>query len=149
VKRPLVLVINGPNLDTLGTRQPEIYGTTTLTEIESMLEQRAEELDLAVEFYQSSSEAELVERLGSAPGRAAAIIMNPAAFTHYSYALRDAVEATGLPLYEVHLSNIYAREVYRRHSVISPVAAGVVCGLGPAGYVAALEAAARAAKGST
>ena len=144
---PLVLVVNGPKLNTLGKRQPEIYGSTTLAEIEETLRKRAAELEIEVEFFQSDLLEELIEALKSARGRASAIVLNPAAFTHYALALRDAVEETGLPLYEVHLSNIYARESFRRHSVISPVAAGVVCGLGPAGYVAALEAAARQLKG--
>ncbi|MCA1834175.1 MAG: type II 3-dehydroquinate dehydratase [Actinomycetota bacterium] len=145
---PLVLIVNGPKLNTLGTREPEIYGTTTLAQIEEMLRKRAAELDLDLEFFQSDVLDELIRAIRGARERAAAIVMNPAAFTHYALALRDAVEEAGVPLYEVHLSNIYARETFRRHSVISPVAAGVVCGLGPAGYVAALEAAARKLKGN-
>lgn len=148
MKRDLILVLNGPNLDKLGTRQPEIYGTTTLPEIEQMIRRRASELDVEVAFLQSNLEADLIEALRGARRRASAIVMNPAAFTHYSLALRDAVEASGLPVYEVHLSNIYARETFRRHSVISPVAAGVVCGLGPQGYLVALEAAVRSMKGT-
>jgi len=146
-RRPVVLVLNGPNLDQLGSRQPEIYGRTTLAQVRRSLEKRAAELKLGLEFMQSNAEAELVEALHAARGRAAAVIMNPGAFTHYSYALRDAVETSEVPLYEVHLTNIYAREEFRRHSVISPVAAGVVCGLGPDGYLAALDAAARVIKG--
>ena len=146
-RRPVVLVLNGPNLDLLGSRQPEIYGRTTLAQIRRAMEKRAGELKLGLEFVQSNAESDLIEVLHAARGRAAAVIMNPGAFTHYSYALRDAAEATELPLYEVHISNIYAREEFRRHSVISPVAAGVVCGLGPDGYLAALEAAARGIKG--
>jgi 3-dehydroquinate dehydratase-2 len=146
-RRPLVLVLSGPNLNLLGTRQPEIYGTTTLAQIKKSVEKRATELKVDVEFVQSNAEADLVGALQSARGRAAAVVMNPGAFTHYSYALRDAVEASELPLVEVHLSNIYAREEFRRHSVISPVARGVVCGLGAEGYIVGLEAAVRAARG--
>jgi 3-dehydroquinate dehydratase-2 len=140
-------VLNGPNLDLLGNRQPEIYGRTTLAQIRRSMEKRAIELKVAVEFLQSNDEAELIEALHAARGRAAAVILNPGAFTHYSYALRDAAEAVELPLYEVHISNIYAREEFRRHSVISPAATGVVAGLGPDGYVVALDAAARGIKG--
>ncbi len=146
-RRPLVLVLNGPNLNLLGTRQPEVYGTTTLAQIRKTVEKRAAELKVDVEFVQSNAESGLVDALHAARGRASAVVMNPGAFTHYSYALRDAVEATELPLVEVHLSNIYAREEFRRYSVISPVARGVVCGLGADGYVVGLEAAVRAAKG--
>lgn len=145
-RRPLVVVLNGPNLNLLGTRQPEIYGTTTLPQIHRRLTKRAAELKADVEFLQSNSEAELVDALHNARGRASAVVFNPGAFTHYSYALRDAVETSELPLIEVHLSNIFAREEFRRQSVISPVARGVVCGLGAEGYVVALEAALRAAK---
>jgi 3-dehydroquinate dehydratase-2 len=146
-KRPLVLVLNGPNLDALGTRQPEIYGTTTLKQIERSIAKRAEDLKLDVEFAQSNSEAELIERIHQARGRASAIIMNAGALSHYSYALRDAIETVELPLYEVHLTNIHAREEFRRHSVLSAVAVGVICGLGPLGYIAALDAAAKTIKG--
>jgi 3-dehydroquinate dehydratase II len=147
VKRPLVLVLNGPNLNALGTRQPEVYGKTTLRQIERAITKHADELKLDVEFLQSNAESALIDALHGARGRASAVVMNPGAFTHYSYALRDAVETAGLPLFEVHLSNIYAREEFRRHSVISPVAAGVICGLGSAGYLAALDAAAKTLKG--
>ena len=137
----LVLVINGPNLDKLGTRQPEIYGSTTLAEVEKMLRERAGELGLEVDFVQSNDEGEIVEAARSAPKRGAvAILINPAALSHFSYPLRDALAGTGLPVVEVHISNIHAREPYRRLSVISGVAKGVICGLGVRGYTLALEA---------
>ena len=141
---PLILVLNGPNLDRLGTRQPEIYGSTTLVELEGMLRARAAQLGVGVECIQSDDPKELIEALQRTDARAA--ILNPAALTHYSLELRDAVAACGFPVYEVHISNIYAREPYRRHSLISPVAKGSIIGLGVSGYLLALEAAAEEAK---
>lgn len=151
---PLVLVLNGPNLDRLGSREPEIYGSTTLPELEDAMRAQAEAEGLAVEFLQTDSEDALIEAVRDAPGRASAIIINPAAFTHFSYPLRDALAACGLPVIEVHVSNIHAREPFRRLSVISAVVRGVVCGLGTAGYTLALEAVAglvrpEAAKGGS
>lgn len=140
-----VLVLNGPNLDRLGTRQPEIYGSTTLSDIEEALRARAEQVGVEVECVQSADVGVLVDALGSTDAGAA--IINPAALTHYSMALRDAVATCGIPVYEVHISNIYAREPYRRHSLISPVARGSVVGLGARGYLLALEAAVEEAKG--
>lgn len=136
-----ILVLNGPNLDRLGLRQPEVYGTTTLAQIEARLRARAAEMGHEIVFVQSNDEAVLVravEREG-----ADGIVVNPAAFTHFSYRLADALGAAGVPVVEVHISNIHAREPYRRLSVVSPVAHGVVCGLGPDGYGCALEAVAR------
>jgi 3-dehydroquinate dehydratase II len=141
---PLVLVLNGPNLGKLGTRQPEIYGSTTLAELEERLRTRAAELGVQVECVQSDDAKELIEALLKADARAA--IINPAALTHHSFELRDAVASCGFPVYEVHISNIYAREPYRRHSLISPVAKGSIIGLGVGGYLLALEAAAEEAK---
>jgi 3-dehydroquinate dehydratase II len=139
--RPLVLVVNGPNLDKLGTRQPEIYGSTTLAELEGGLRSRAKELGLEVEFFQSNEETAVVSAVEAAPGRgASAILINPAALTHFSYALREALAGTGLPVVEVHISNIHAREPYRRLSLVSGVAKGVIAGLGVIGYTLALEA---------
>jgi len=139
--RPLVLVVNGPNLDKLGTRQPEIYGSTTLAELEERLRSRAKELGLEVEFFQSNDESAVVSAVSSAPGRgAAAILINPAALTHFSNPLREALAATGLPIVEVHISNIHAREPFRRLSLVSGVAKGVIAGLGVSGYALALEA---------
>lgn len=138
-----VLVLNGPNLDRLGTRQPEIYGSTTLRELEESLRARGRELGVDVECRQSGEAAALIDALRRTEARA--VILNPAALTHYSRPLRDAVQGCGRPVYEVHISNIYAREPYRRHSLISPVARGSIVGLGIAGYHLALEAAAREA----
>ena len=138
---PRILVVNGPNLDKLGTRQPEIYGSTTLPEIEEQLRLRAKELGVEVEFFQSNDEEEIVAIVRDAPDRgAAAILINPAALSHFSYPLRDALAGTGLPVVEVHISNIHAREPYRRLSLISGVAKGVICGLGVRGYTLALDA---------
>jgi 3-dehydroquinate dehydratase II len=146
--QPLVLVVNGPNLDKLGTRQPEIYGATTLAQLEDGLRSRAKELGLAVDFFQSNDESAVVTAVESAPERgAAAIVINPAAFTHFSYPLREALAGTGLPVVEVHISNIHAREPYRRLSLVSGVAKGVIAGLGVTGYALALEAIAGMVRG--
>ncbi len=136
----LVLLINGPNLNLLGSRKPEVYGRTTLPEIEAAVRQRAAELDAEIVAFQSNSEGALIDFIQDQAASADGMIMNPGAFTHYSYALRDAVEAAGKPLVEVHLSNIYAREEFRHTSVIAPVALGQVAGLGWRGYLAALDA---------
>ena len=139
--RPLVLVVNGPNLDKLGTRQPKIYGSTTLQQLEDTLRERSKELGLEVEFFQSNSESDVIDTVTGAPGRgAAAILINPAALTHFSHPLREALAGTGLPVVEVHISNIPAREPYRRLSLVSGVAKGVIAGLGVTGYALALEA---------
>jgi 3-dehydroquinate dehydratase-2 len=138
---PLVLVVNGPNLDKLGTRQPEIYGSTTLAELEESLRSRAKELGLDVDFVQANDESAVVEAVAGSAGRGtAAILINPAALTHFSYPLREALAATGLPVVEVHISNIHAREPFRRLSLVSGVAKGVIAGLGITGYTLALEA---------
>ena len=134
-----VLVLNGPNLGRLGTRQPEIYGSTTLGELEEMLRARGKELGADVECMQSDDAAELIGALEKTD--ADAVILNPAALTHYSNDLREAVAAYKGPVFEVHITNIYAREPYRRHSLISPVARGSIIGLGIRGYLLALEAA--------
>ena len=138
---PLVLVLNGPNLDKLGTRLPEIYGSTTLAQLEDVLRAKAHELALGIDFFQSNDEDELIKAVSGAPGKgAAAILINPAALTHFSYPLREALAATGLPVVEVHISNIHAREPFRRLSLVSGVAKGVIAGLGVNGYSLALEA---------
>ncbi len=135
-----VLVLNGPNLNLLGRRRPEIYGTLTLRDIEERLAQRAAQLGVEVACFQTNHEGELVDLVQREGERSDAIIINPGAFTHYSYAIRDALEAVGRPVVEVHLSNIHAREPFRRRSVVAEVALGQVSGLGWRGYLLALEA---------
>jgi len=135
-----VLVVNGPNLNLLGTREPGVYGRLTLAEIEKRMQALGLELGLTVSFVQSNSEGALVDAVQSAAGSAAAIIVNPAAYTHTSVALRDALAAVGLPAVEVHLSNVHAREEFRRVSLTAPVCRGVIAGFGPEGYLLALRA---------
>ena len=134
-----VLVLNGPNLDRLGTRQPELYGATTLPELEERLREHAAARGAEVEFLQSPDARVLAEAIASTD--AGAIVINPASLTHHAVVLRDAVAACTAPVYEVHITNIHAREHFRRRSVISAVARGVVAGLGIQGYIAALDAA--------
>jgi 3-dehydroquinate dehydratase type II len=138
---PIVLVLNGPNLNLLGTREPGVYGRTTLAEIESDLKEDGEALGLRVETFQSNHEGALIDRIHEARGRAKVIIINAGAYTHTSIALRDALAGVGLPVIEVHLSNVAAREEFRHHSMIAPVSVGQIVGLGPLGYRLALEAA--------
>jgi len=135
-----ILVLNGPRLDRLGERAPEIYGRTTLAELEDMLRARGKELGVEVECIQSADPDVLIDALKGTDARA--VIINPAALTHTSFALREAIAACTVPVFEIHISNIYAREPYRRHSLVSPVARGSIIGLGVQGYVLALEAAA-------
>ena len=135
-----VLVLHGPNLNLLGTREPEIYGSATLADINEMLKKRAEEAGLGIEFLQSNHEGVLVDAVQAARGKYDYIIFNAAAFTHYSIALRDAIAAVEVPVIEVHISNIHQREAFRHTSVLAPVALGQICGLGVASYLAALEA---------
>ena len=139
-----VLVLNGPNLNLLGTREPEIYGSTTLADIEAMMVEKAASLGLDLTFRQSNHEGELVDWIHDARGTAAAIIINAAGFTHTSVAILDALKAVALPIFEVHLSNIYQRDDFRHHSYISAIANGVLCGFGAKGYLYALDAAADA-----
>jgi 3-dehydroquinate dehydratase-2 len=140
VKR--LLVVNGPNLNLLGTREPEIYGTTTLAEVEAMVREHAARMGCEVTCFQSNSEGALLDFLQrEAPG-SSGIVLNPAAFTHYSYALYDCLKALRIPVVEVHLSNLHARaerERFRSRSVTAPAAAGVITGLGPKGYLLAME----------
>lgn len=135
-----ILVLNGPNLNLLGTREPEIYGSTTLKDIEEMMAARAHVAGIAIDFYQSNHEGDLVDKVQEANHRYDYIIFNAAAFTHYSIALRDAIAAIDVPLIEVHISNIHKREAFRHSSVLAPVAMGQICGLGIESYMAALEA---------
>jgi 3-dehydroquinate dehydratase II len=139
---PSILVLNGPNLNLLGVREPEIYGRMTLADIEDACRRRAAALNLAVEFRQSNHEGELVDWIQRAREGHAALIINAGAYTHTSIALLDALAAADMPVIEVHLSNIFQRETFRHHSYVSTVAHGVVCGFGGFGYELALEAAA-------
>lgn len=134
-----ILVIHGPNLNLLGTREPEVYGSQTLADVNQRLQQQAQELGLALETYQSNHEGEIVEAIHRARGRHQAIIINPAAFTHTSVAVRDALAGVAIPFIEVHLSNVHQREPFRHHSFMSDLAVGVICGLGAYGYEAALS----------
>ncbi len=136
-----ILILNGPNLNLLGTREPEIYGATTLADIEANCHAHAETVGVSIDFRQSNTEGELVDWVQQAQGTAIAIIINAAAYTHTSVALHDALKATGLPIVELHLSNVYKRESFRHKSFISSVADGVMCGFGAHGYVMAIDAA--------
>ncbi len=135
-----VYVLNGPNLNLLGRREPGVYGATTLAGIEADCRAAAERLGFVLTFRQSNHEGALVDWIHEAGSAAAGIVINPGAYTHTSVALPDALRAVALPTIEVHLSNVFAREPFRHHSYVSPVASGVICGLGPTGYVLALEA---------
>lgn len=136
-----IVVLNGPNLNRLGKRQPEIYGSTTLADVEAMVADRAAQLGLEVEFFQSNQEGALIDRVHAAADAKAGVIINPGGFTHTSVALRDALAevADGAGFVEVHISNVHAREEFRHHSYLSPIARGVIAGLGTFGYLAALE----------
>lgn len=135
-----VLVVHGPNLNLLGSREPEVYGSTSLEEIDAALVAQGKEAGVEVRCFQSNHEGELVDRIQEARAWARGILINPGGFTHTSVALRDALLAVGLPVVEVHLSNVHAREPFRRHSYVSDVARGVVTGFGPLGYRLALTA---------
>ncbi len=140
---PTVLVINGPNLNLLGTREPEIYGHTTLEEIGRQLIALGAELGIRVESFQSNSEGALVDRIQQARGNIDLMIINPAAYTHTSIAIRDALSAIEVPVIEVHLSNVYKREPFRHHSTIADIAEARLMGFGAEGYTLALRAAAK------
>ena len=134
-----ILVINGPNLNMLGQRDPAHYGVKTLAEIEALVEKRAAELGVEVEFFQSNLEGEIVGRVQGSASRFAGVVINPGPLTHYGRSMSDALLDTHLPVVEVHLSNIHAREEFRSHSVIAPIALGQIAGLGWQGYLFALE----------
>lgn len=134
-----ILVIHGPNLNRLGARDTDVYGDKNLDEINALLQKGAYELGVELEAFQSNHEGELLDLIQEKSSEATGIIINPGALTHYGLSLRDALADTGLPVIEVHLSNIYAREDFRQHSVIAPVAKGQISGLGWRGYMAALE----------
>ena len=136
-----VLVIHGPNLNLLGEREPEIYGRATLADINASLSQLARELGLSVETFQSNSEGEIVDCIQRARGRVAALIINPAGYTHTSVAIRDALTVVGVPLVEVHLSNVYRREPFRRRSTVADIVNGRIMGFGADSYLLALRAA--------
>jgi 3-dehydroquinate dehydratase-2 len=144
---PKILVIHGPNLNLLGQRETQHYGRDTLQAIDARLVEQGRREGIEVTTFQSNAEAPLIERIHAAKSdETAYIVINPAAFTHTSVALRDALAAVRIPFIEVHLSNVHAREPFRQHSYFSDLAAGVICGLGPVGYELALQAAARALK---
>jgi len=138
-----VLVIHGPNLNLLGERKPEVYGTQTLEQVDARIAQLAAELKLEVRSVQHNSEGAIVDELHAARGAYDAIIINPGAFTHYAHAIADAIAAIGIPVIEVHLSNVFARESFRRVSVVAPVCAGTISGFGVDSYLLALRAATR------
>lgn len=141
-----ILVIHGPNLNLLGERQSDIYGKFTLEEINSQLKKIAKSEKVDLEIFQSNHEGEIVEKIGKAKGKADCLLINPAAYTHTSVAIRDAIEGVGIPTVEVHISNIYAREEFRHTSLIAPVAVGQVCGFGINSYKLGLKAAIEIAK---
>jgi 3-dehydroquinate dehydratase-2 len=135
-----ILIINGPNLNMLGTRQPEIYGSTTLADVEAMCRRRAESRGLTISFRQSNSETEIVEWIQGAITSVAGIIINPAAFTHTSVAILDALNMVKAPIIELHISNPHKREAFRHHSFVTFAATALICGLGVNGYPIAVEA---------
>ena len=142
IDKSRVLVLHGPNLNLLGSREPEIYGYATLAEIDAQLSELAQQTELRLRCEQRNAEHELIHAIHQAREDTDFLIINAAAFTHTSIAIRDALQAVQLPFIEVHLSNVYAREPFRRHSYLSDLAVGVICGLGPAGYYFALQHAA-------
>jgi 3-dehydroquinate dehydratase-2 len=135
----LLFILNGPNLNLLGTRETAVYGAMTLDGIRELCEAAAAKHQMTIDFRQSNHEGELVDWLHEAREKAKGVVINPGAYTHTSIALQDAVRAIGVPVAEVHLSNIFAREEFRHHSYVSPVARGVICGFGPEGYRLAID----------
>ena len=141
-----ILIIHGPNLNLLGKREPGVYGTVTIDEINKNLRQIAKKKGATLEIFQSNHEGEIVDKIGKAKNRFAALLINPAAYTHTSVAIRDAISATDIPTVEVHLSNIYSREDFRRTSLVAPVAKGQIAGFGIDSYMYGLEAAIKLTK---
>lgn len=135
-----VRIIHGPNLNLLGIRQPQIYGKATIGEVNAKLMEAANNKDIEVSIFQSNSEGLIINDIHQCLGKYDGIVINPGALSHYSYAIRDAIEAVAIPAIEVHLSNIYARDEFRRSSVIAPICIGQICGFGPNSYALALEA---------
>ncbi len=138
-----ILIINGPNLNLLGSREPEIYGSQTLGDIEDLCAEKAKQLSLNIDFRQSNSEGEIIDWIQEADSKFDALIINPAAYSHSSIAIFDALLSIKINIIEVHLSNIYKREKFRHHSYVSRAANGIICGLGAKGYLLALEALAK------
>ncbi len=143
---PLVLVINGPNLNMLGQREPDVYGKDTLADIDRKLVQEAERLNLSLETFQSNSEGTIVDKIQQAPGHAAGLIINPGAYTHTSIAIRDALLLLDIPIVEIHLSNTYKREEFRKVSMLADIVTGRIVGFGAFGYIMALQAVAQRLK---
>ena len=139
VRAMKILIVNGPNLNRLGMRDPAQYGSDTLADIEARIRERAESLNVGVDFFQSNHEGEIVDYLQSTASDAAGLVINAGALTHYGISLRDAIADTGLPFVEVHLSNVHAREEFRHHSVMAALAKGQIAGLGWRGYLYALD----------
>jgi len=146
---PVISIFNGPNLNMLGTRQPELYGRETLSDIEALCRSHAATLDVTIEFRQSNHEGELVTWIQETRGRAAGLILNAGAYTHTSVAILDALLAAEVPTVEVHLSNIHQRDSFRHHSYVAQAAKGMICGFGSHGYILALDALARLIKGNS
>lgn len=137
-----ILIINGPNLNLLGTREKDVYGTETLEDIAIKTSAEAAKLNVEIDFIQTNHEGEIIDRIHAARGNTDVIIINPGAYTHYSIAIRDAIKAVEIPTIEIHMSNIHAREEFRSHSVIAPVCVGQICGFGSKSYILGLNAAA-------